>query len=134
MIDVDHFKSINDRFGHPFGDMVLAKVAEVMAAECRREDVCCRYGGEEFTILAPNTPGPEACRLGERIRAGVEALRLTARGTPAPVTLSLGVTDLDAAGDEPLITLADRALYEAKQTGRNRLVAAAEVAGGPTAA
>jgi diguanylate cyclase (GGDEF)-like protein len=128
MLDVDHFKSINDRCGHAFGDAVLRRVAVLLADACRGEDIACRYGGEEFVVVLPSTPACGAAVLADRMRAGVEGLGLSHRGRPVAVTASLGVADLaaaHAAGDRPLLELADEAMYRAKGAGRNRVETAA---------
>lgn len=119
MIDVDLFKAINDQFGHQTGDMVLQEVAGAIQATCRMSDSAGRYGGEEFLLICPETGKQDACQLAERIRTQVGQLNA---GT-TQVTCSIGVgtyqpdQDLDA-----LIASADRALYAAKDAGRNRVV------------
>jgi diguanylate cyclase (GGDEF)-like protein len=134
MIDVDHFKSVNDRFGHLAGDAVLRQLAHCIGAEVRGSDVSARYGGEEFVVLLPGTGAAAGFLLAERIRAAVaaEPFELPA-GTPLPVTVSIGVAehspalderDLKVAG-ERLLALADVALYEAKARGRNAVARAA---------
>jgi two-component system cell cycle response regulator len=134
MIDVDHFKSVNDRFGHLAGDEVLRQLARCIGKEVRGSDVSARYGGEEFIVLLPGTGIAAGYLLAERIRAAVaaEPFELPA-GTRLPVTVSIGVAeiapgpderDLAAAG-EHLVALADVALYEAKAGGRNAVARAA---------
>lgn len=127
VIDIDHFKSVNDTWGHAVGDAVLQLVARRLAQRARAEDRPARFGGEEFVILLPGTTLEEAAAIGDSIRADLEAQRLVLRDTQKPigtVTASLG-----AAVYEPgerlsdWIARADAALYEAKATGRNRLVA-----------
>ncbi|MEM7626059.1 MAG: diguanylate cyclase [Planctomycetota bacterium] len=120
MVDVDHFKSINDNHGHATGDEVLRGLGKRLQAVARKSDVVCRYGGEEFCVLMPNTSADGAAVLGEKIRhalAGEPLAGLT-------VTASLGVaeTDDDVANAEQLIDHADAALYAAKQSGRDRVV------------
>ncbi len=135
MIDVDHFKTINDRFGHLAGDEVLRQLAQCINAEVRSSDVSARYGGEEFVILLPNTGAEAGTLLAERVReaVAVEAFKLDDVEHPLPITVSIGVAehrpertevDLKLAG-ERLIALADLALYEAKAGGRNIVAQAA---------
>src|SRR5690606_18565565 len=130
MIDVDHFKKVNDRFGHLAGDEVLRGVARRIAKQVRSSDVAARYGGEEFVILLPGTDAQAASALAERIRAAVAAQPFELGGgrEPLPVTVSVGVAecgpelpDGDAAG-EALVARADAALYAAKAGGRNMVV------------
>jgi two-component system, cell cycle response regulator len=124
--DIDHFKRVNDRYGHPIGDAALRHVAERLAAQVRKTDVAARYGGEEFLIVLPETARDGAAVLGERIRAAVEHAPLDlAGGGRLDLTISIGAAEknpADAATD--LVAAADRALYEAKAGGRNRLVIA----------
>jgi diguanylate cyclase (GGDEF)-like protein len=121
MMDIDHFKSINDTYGHGAGDAVLFGVAEILKQTCRKEDIVARYGGEEFVVLLPDSPAAAALDCAERIRKAIE-------GSVFPeidrkVTASLGAT-LFAPTDteESFIQRADAALYEAKASGRNRVV------------
>jgi len=130
LVDVDHFKSVNDRLGHLAGDEALRMLAVALRGAVRREDVLARFGGEEFLVLARET-GLEGARvLGERIRAAVESARLRFEGHELALTVSVGVCVSE--GDAPyepgrsereLIEAADRAMYEAKRQGRNRVVA-----------
>jgi diguanylate cyclase (GGDEF)-like protein len=135
MIDVDHFKSVNDRFGHLAGDEVLRQLALRVSAEIRGSDISARYGGEEFVVLLPGTGAAAGCSLAERIRGAVaeEPFELAGLASRLPVTVSIGVAehsptreehDLTAVGDG-LLALADVALYEAKAAGRNAVVRAA---------
>jgi diguanylate cyclase (GGDEF)-like protein len=128
MVDTDHFKSINDRFGHPAGDEVLKDVARVMLATARKSDLCARIGGEEFVVLMPETGGQDAVAAAERIRI---ALAASAHPTvpelgAEPVTASFGVATRDGATGsvEDLVAAADAALYAAKSGGRNRVALA----------
>lgn len=132
MIDLDHFKSINDTHGHRTGDLVLTEVSTVIVQNVRSSDVLARYGGEEFVVLLPETPIAEAALMAERIRGAVEAMRVDARDARIGVTISIGVADVQSADTGTparLLEAADRALYEAKEHGRNcvRLHGAAPV-------
>ena len=126
MIDVDHFKSINDRHGHLVGDDVLRRLVAVIEATIRKQDYLARYGGEEFCILMPATSELEALVIAERLRTVYAGTNMGDEGSPWYSTISIGVTDsVDSSFDfEKLIEVADRALYHAKQTGRNRVVPA----------
>ena len=123
--DLDHFKGINDRCGHLTGDEALRIVAACMQATCRIEDVVCRFGGEEFGIVVPNTPADRALIMAERLRRNIEQLQLTHRGLPVPITCSFGIADLTTVGDREIVAFADAALYRAKANGRNRIEIAA---------
>jgi diguanylate cyclase (GGDEF)-like protein len=125
MIDIDHFKRINDRFGHDAGDEVLRSVATAIAGAVREGDVPARFGGEEFVILLRDPSTAVALEVAERVRHAVAALDLRAVG-PAAQTVSVGVA-VQVDPDEPiedLLAAADRALYRAKRAGRDRVVAA----------
>ncbi|AEI45708.1 sensor domain-containing diguanylate cyclase [Paenibacillus mucilaginosus] len=118
LLDIDHFKRINDTYGHPVGDAVLRSLAEHMEASTRSDDLCFRVGGEEFAVLVRHGSGKEAAELAERLRLTTAELPL-AEGER--ITLSLGVAVSDAsAGPQGLIELADQALYRSKKEGRNR--------------
>jgi diguanylate cyclase (GGDEF)-like protein len=130
MLDLDHFKSINDRHGHLAGDFVLKRFVEVTRFCLRQEDLFVRYGGEEFCVLLPNTTADEALALAERIRRAVESAAFIYRAgkdeRAIPVTVSAGVAELDRARLEEiggLVSRADEALYAAKRGGRNRSTA-----------
>jgi diguanylate cyclase (GGDEF)-like protein len=125
MIDLDHFKLLNDRHGHLAGDWVLVAVARTIESILRQEDLLARFGGEEFVVLAPDIDHEGARVLAERIREQVEQTRIAYRERQLSVTISIGGATL-AAGEpsilapEELIAIADRRLYEAKDAGRNR--------------
>jgi diguanylate cyclase (GGDEF)-like protein len=119
MIDVDHFKSVNDTFGHDAGDHALIKVAGCITRSIRPKDFAARYGGDEFAVLLPDTPAQLASEIGERIRSAV-----TSRLTDPPVTVSIGVSVPDHADRRRATLDVDRALYEAKQHGRNQVAVA----------
>jgi diguanylate cyclase len=124
MLDIDHFKRINDTFGHACGDLVLRQVAEALRRCLRAEDCAFRYGGEEFMVLLPNTPLAGALSVAESIRGRVEALQIPHRENGSMhCTVSLGVASRqDRDNRDSLFQRADRALYQAKQRGRNRVV------------
>ena len=125
-VDVDHFKKVNDVYGHLIGDAVLREVANAISVSVRDDDVPARYGGEEFVVLLRN-PGPGvALEVGERIRKNVRDLDLTHAGIEHPITVSVGVAMGTSAGEviEDIVERADRALYAAKRTGRDRVVEA----------
>ena len=122
ILDIDHFKRINDGFGHPAGDAVLKHVASVVKGQIRQSDTLCRVGGEEFALVLPQTPYMLAAQAAELIRSSVERAVCDVAGTPIPATLSLGVAEL-APGEVPerLYQRADERLYAAKHSGRNRV-------------
>jgi diguanylate cyclase (GGDEF)-like protein len=127
MIDIDHFKRVNDAFGHEAGDLVLAQFGALLKRSVRGSDVACRYGGEEFAIVLTRISIEDAQRRAEAIRAAVKGLALEHRGTPlGPLSISMGIAVFPGhAGDmESLMRSADEALYAAKQTGRDRVVVA----------
>jgi diguanylate cyclase (GGDEF)-like protein len=131
MLDIDHFKSVNDNWGHAAGDSVLRELAQRIDAEVRASDVAARFGGEEFVILLPNTTSADGQHLAERIRKAVAGAPFGLPcGGHVPVTISVGIAEFDpwaADGDmkslgEALIARADVALYAAKASGRDRVV------------
>jgi diguanylate cyclase len=129
MLDIDHFKNINDHYGHAFGDQVIRAVAQSLVALTQRRDTAARLGGEEFVLLLPDTPATGAREVAERIRRAIAGGRIRAREAESPigqVTVSCGVTQVlpDESVDEAMLR-ADRALYRAKQSGRDRTVLAA---------
>ena len=126
MADVDHFKAINDTYGHAFGDLALRTTSQIFAENTRAEDIVCRYGGEEFAILLPGVGAVGAGAFAERMRDKVSQLVLPHGSGVVRLTCSFGIAEIlkdNVAGASP-IQLADQALYQAKRTGRNRVVAA----------
>lgn len=124
LIDVDHFKRVNDEHGHQTGDRLLVEIAQTCAATLRRTDLLARFGGEEFIVLLPETGQREAVRLAERMRQAVQAgLRDPQHPLQVPVTISLGVVAMSAATPtlDALIRATDQALYDAKRAGRDRV-------------
>jgi diguanylate cyclase (GGDEF)-like protein len=133
LLDIDHFKKLNDTFGHPAGDAVLRHTAHVVERHLRRGDEAARFGGEEFAIILPGADETGARRLAERVRGGVEKAQLVFEGARLSVTVSLGVAvwPSDGKDEETLLSAADRALYSAKQAGRNRVAAASSLPAAP---
>lgn len=131
MLDIDHFKQVNDTRGHRTGDRVLSEVARVLQRSIRQTDYVGRYGGEEFLIILPSTDASGAAVMGERIRTSIEGTPMTDPASGAfPLTVSVGVAEYTAPDNEDLlISRADTALYRAKSVGRNRV----EVAPFPSA-
>lgn len=128
MLDIDHFKRFNDTHGHSAGDAVLRTLARFLVARIRAGDIACRYGGEEFTLILPNSSLETAERRAFEICEGIRTLNVDVRGqTVGPLTMSLGVAMHPTHGDKglDLLEAADRALYRAKSEGRDRVVAAA---------
>lgn len=123
MLDIDHFKQVNDTYGHQLGDEALKRLAAALVADVRTEDVACRYGGEEFVILLPNMPLATAAIRAESWRQAVEALVVPHGEKAVRITISLGVAAYPEHGVTPdeLTRCADKALYEAKAQGRNRV-------------
>lgn len=128
IMDLDHFKTINDRFGHPCGDRVLKRMAEILRPFIRDGDILARLGGEEFVLSLPNTAADGAVKLADRIRENLEKTRWTEHDTEFGVTTSIGITCLDHYPATPqanqldvLMREADRALYYAKFNGRNQV-------------
>ncbi len=132
MIDIDFFKHLNDRYGHHVGDQVLRDVAAILMKDMREVDTVARYGGEEFVIILPETSGPGALLVAERLRKSVEQSKFFA-GSPRDVerlTISIGIAvfDTDAQFKRDLIEFADAALYAAKSRGRNQVMVYSELA------
>jgi diguanylate cyclase (GGDEF)-like protein/PAS domain S-box-containing protein len=130
LFDVDGFKTANDTFGHALGDDILIKISQAAKSIVREVDILARYGGDEFTVLLPETGTAQALLIAERIRKSVEAAEIQAGGTSLSVTLSLGIAEIDLDADksiETIIRRADQALYKAKQKGRNHTVIYSDV-------
>jgi diguanylate cyclase (GGDEF)-like protein len=121
LLDVDHFKALNDKYGHPAGDVVLAAIGHTLRSAVRREDAVARYGGEEFAILLPNTTLEQAALVAEKVRESIGSFIVNHGGKSISTTISGGLTAIHA-GDtaESLVQRADAALYAAKASGRNR--------------
>lgn len=127
MVDLDHFKEINDTYGHPVGDTVLETTGDIIDRNTRTSDVCGRYGGEEFCLVLPETPLQGARKTAERLRESLAAQTFgTEEGEEFNVTCSIGITEYRPSVDDPenLLEEADQALYEAKESGRNQVVEA----------
>jgi len=123
IIDADHFKSINDTYGHPAGDQVLVGIGQILRRALRQSDVPCRYGGEEFVVIMPETTPEEACVVCERVRQTLEDVQWE-RHPERTVTCSIGLCGSTGATDTPAdvwLQTADELLYQAKQGGRNRV-------------
>jgi two-component system, cell cycle response regulator len=125
ILDIDHFKEINDTFGHPEGDRVIEAVARVLRENCRAYDIKARFGGDEFVVVMPDTRLDQGIAVAEKIRRSTSQLPLLPNGGPVRVTLSAGVTatsPFEVVTPEEMIRRADLALYEAKQAGRDRTI------------
>ena len=120
-MDADNFKDINDRLGHVYGDRVLKALGEAIASSLRSADIAARYGGDEFTVILPETQVEGAVRVAERIRAKVEALGKTLGVEPLSLSVGLAVFPLDGITSEDLVRRADWAMYQAKKMGGNRV-------------
>jgi two-component system cell cycle response regulator len=125
MLDVDHFKQVNDRWGHQVGDQALMLIAQTLRVRVRVFDSVARYGGEEFVVVMPGTGELDALSAAERLRGAVEEVRFVPEpGVSHPLTISVGVACCPPGGNttpERLIQAADQALYAAKRAGRNRV-------------
>jgi diguanylate cyclase (GGDEF)-like protein len=126
LVDIDLFKSVNDRFGHLAGDGVIKQVAEAIKRSLRAADIVCRWGGEEFLILTKGADATQGAALAEKIRSAIASVAFAVPGGTLPVTISVGVAcSTDDETPEQLVGRADKALYEAKEAGRNRVHVAA---------
>lgn len=125
LMDIDHFKMINDTYGHKAGDYTLKAVVDVCRNYLRIHDIFGRYGGEEFIIFLPETPSKVALEVAERLRKKIAGMCISLESAEVAVTASFGVVGIEKAGDvelEELFKNADHALYRAKEAGRNRVV------------
>lgn len=133
MLDLDHFKKINDRYGHPVGDLVLQKLGQLISAAVRDSDVVTRFGGEEVVVILPNTPDVNAATLAERLRQKVAATEMAVvvegeEQIPVRVTVSIGIAGFNqpSLDSKRLLANVDRALYAAKHAGRNQVMIASQ--------
>ncbi len=126
MFDIDHFKKVNDTYGHLAGDRVLIQVAKTARAALREGDILMRYGGEEFLVILPAASKANSRDVGERLRRMVEETSVTDGDQVIRITISIGVTsfpELEVADEQELVERADEMLYKAKESGRNRVLA-----------
>jgi diguanylate cyclase (GGDEF)-like protein len=129
LTDIDHFKKVNDTYGHPTGDEVLRRVAAILKASARKIDIVARYGGEEFAIVLEGTDRQGAFQLAERIRQEVEQQSFASQQGAFQATLSIGVASYpdDARDKADIIARADQSLYAAKHGGRNRTLCFSDI-------
>ncbi|MGE4195037.1 MAG: GGDEF domain-containing protein [Pseudodesulfovibrio sp.] len=126
MVDIDHFRQVNDTFGHPLGDLALAEVARLLSANIRTSDIVARYGGEEFVIIIPESGAEKTVQAAEKLRMVVEVNDISLEGPEVKVTVSCGVADLKSVVPgkgglrDALVLAADHALHRAKENGRNQ--------------
>jgi diguanylate cyclase len=127
-IDIDHFKKVNDTFGHFIGDKVIQRIAKTIQSHIGEEDIAVRFGGEEFVVVMAKTPVNEAINIAEKIRISVSKMKLKQKGTGAylpPISVSIGIAQNDKTSEwTTLFEQADNALYQAKNSGRNRCICA----------
>jgi diguanylate cyclase (GGDEF)-like protein/PAS domain S-box-containing protein len=123
MGDIDHFKKINDKFGHPAGDYVIKTVAQILMKTVRKTDIVCRYGGEEFLVILPASDASGSQVAADKVRAAIEMHTFEFEGQRIPVTMSMGVAQLMVGSEtgKDAIARADAALYSSKQNGRNKV-------------
>lgn len=121
VLDLDHFKQLNDHHGHAAGDAVLRQFSATVTAQLRHGDVCARYGGEEFSVLLPGIGAEAALAAAERIRSAVQHMEVRFRDVVLKTTVSIGIAPMDGEDVEACLALADSALYQAKRLGRNRV-------------
>ena len=129
LVDVDHFKKVNDVHGHQLGDRVLQKLSEILKSSCRKTDWPCRYGGEEFAVIAENSHFSGAMQLAERIRNAIQKEQFESEAGKFKVTLSIGISmyPSNSRSKDVLIKYADEALYCCKERGRNRTLSYTEI-------
>jgi diguanylate cyclase (GGDEF)-like protein len=126
LLDIDHFKQFNDQWGHELGNQALTHVAQMINITVRKLDMACRFGGEEFVVILPNTDLAQAVSVAERLRTMIAATPLEAMGQTTPLTVSLGVDEYRTQlmeSPEGFLRRVDNWLYQAKRTGRNRVAA-----------
>jgi diguanylate cyclase (GGDEF)-like protein len=129
VLNLDNFKKINDRFGYPFGDQVLRKIANVISEMCRTEDIGCRYDADEFAIIAPHTTAADAAKLAERMRTAISKLAFVQQGESISTSCSFGIADAGDDFDRSMFQRASAAMEQSKQSGRNRVsIAPAQLA------
>jgi diguanylate cyclase (GGDEF)-like protein len=123
MIDVDNFKSFNDHYGHKVGDMILKSLGEILLSNTRKSDVSCRYGGEEFVVVMPNATPEGARKRAQQWRKAFQLLQNSFSGHELQATISVGLAAFPAHGKDwaTVLHAADKALYESKQQGKNRV-------------
>ncbi len=133
LLDLDHFKKLNDTYGHPAGDAALRSLAQLLLRHLRKGDQAARYGGEEFIVILPDSDAQRSLQAAERLRVALQKHRFVHEAARIPLTASFGVAVWPADGTEPeaLLAAADRSLYAAKQAGRNRVVAASSLTAVP---
>ncbi len=123
MMDIDHFKDVNDNYGHQCGDMVIERIGDLLNNHLRKYDYAGRYGGEEFFIVLPNTTGEQALHIGERFRQKLSDLRLICDGEEIHLTVSMGVAQFRSGESRSQwVKRCDQAMYKAKQAGRNKVM------------
>ena len=125
LLDVDHFKGVNDTYGHQKGDEILVAVASLLKKVCRTNDIAARYGGEEFLMILPQSNAQGAFKIAERLREEMMKMNFTGNESNFSVTTSCGVAELDRdfiKNTDQLVAMADQALYEAKNSGRNKTI------------
>jgi diguanylate cyclase (GGDEF)-like protein len=123
LIDIDHFKQVNDTYGHEAGDLVLKELADLLAQQSRRGDVACRYGGEEFVIVMPNITSGVAVERAEKLRQSLNSLQVAYGRYHISTTYSMGIASYPANGEtrDVILRAADRAMYAAKEAGRDHI-------------
>ena len=122
MVDLDHFKRVNDRFGHPVGDNVIRSTAAILLQSCRGGDLVARFGGEEFILLLPNTTTEQAQHVAERCRIALTELNFVYEQQPFSISASFGISSSQNASEpQQIIRQADQALYAVKTAGRNQV-------------
>ncbi|SDC47785.1 MULTISPECIES: GGDEF domain-containing protein [unclassified Candidatus Frackibacter] len=123
MYDLDHFKDVNDTYGHNCGDLVLKEVSQTVKDEVRQNDIVGRLGGEEFLLILPNTDGQNAIKVAEKCRKAIEEMKINYKENKIKITASFGVTEVSNSIDttDELLNIVDKNMYEAKSSGRNKV-------------